>query len=94
VFSERESGIQRWTDGYRWSKSRVDGQFLVYRCLHVYWRDGLQSVSADQVLFKKTFSISINDEVTHVVSRHAVPTDECTCACIRSATTSGPRSPI
>ncbi|KAJ3271566.1 hypothetical protein HDV01_006528 [Terramyces sp. JEL0728] len=31
VFCEQESGMRRWTDGMRWSKSRVEGQFLVYR---------------------------------------------------------------
>eukprot|EP00842_Homolaphlyctis_polyrhiza_P001516 jgi/Hompol1/2365/HPOL_002919-RA len=31
VFSESDSGMKRWTDGMRWSKSRVEGQFLVYR---------------------------------------------------------------
>lgn len=33
VFEEKESGIRRWTDGPRWSPSRVLGQFLVYRQL-------------------------------------------------------------
>ena len=33
VFTESETGMRRWTDGMRWSKSRVDGQFLVYRRL-------------------------------------------------------------
>ncbi|KAJ8325889.1 hypothetical protein O5D80_005534 [Batrachochytrium dendrobatidis] len=31
VFTESDSGMKRWTDGMRWSKSRVEGQFLVYR---------------------------------------------------------------
>ncbi|KAJ2160820.1 Gluconate transport-inducing protein [Coemansia sp. RSA 552] len=30
VWEEHESGIQRWTDGMRWSPSRVAGPFLVY----------------------------------------------------------------
>ncbi|KAI8913395.1 Gti1/Pac2 family-domain-containing protein [Gorgonomyces haynaldii] len=33
VFDEAQSGMRRWTDGMRWSKSRVEGQFLVYRRL-------------------------------------------------------------
>ena len=33
IFSEQDSGMRRWTDGMRWSKSRVEGQFLVYRRL-------------------------------------------------------------
>ncbi|KAJ3350640.1 hypothetical protein HDU91_006219 [Kappamyces sp. JEL0680] len=31
VFNDVESGMKRWTDGMKWSKSRVVGQFLVYR---------------------------------------------------------------
>ncbi|KAJ2813659.1 Gluconate transport-inducing protein, partial [Coemansia furcata] len=30
VWDEGESGIRRWTDGKRWSPSRVSGCFLVY----------------------------------------------------------------
>ncbi|KAJ1725736.1 hypothetical protein LPJ61_005621 [Coemansia biformis] len=30
VWDETESGIRRWTDGKRWSPSRVNGCFLVY----------------------------------------------------------------
>ena len=33
VFSERDSGIRRWTDGMYWSPSRILGNFLVYRQL-------------------------------------------------------------
>lgn len=33
TFSENESGMKRWTDGIRWTKSRVEGQFLTYRRL-------------------------------------------------------------
>ncbi|KAJ2999231.1 hypothetical protein HDV02_003325 [Globomyces sp. JEL0801] len=39
VFSEQESGMRRWTDGMRWSKSRVEGQFLVYRRLQPLEKD-------------------------------------------------------
>lgn len=31
VFEEGGSGIKRWTDGRRWTPSRVNGSFLVYR---------------------------------------------------------------
>ncbi|EMD41314.1 hypothetical protein CERSUDRAFT_109908 [Gelatoporia subvermispora B] len=31
VFTEEESGIKRWTDRYRWSASRMLGNFLLYR---------------------------------------------------------------
>ena len=29
VFSEKESGIKRWTEGLSWSASRIVGNFLV-----------------------------------------------------------------
>src|SRR6266404_1981686 len=31
VFDEDESGINRWTDGFFWSPSRILGNFLLYR---------------------------------------------------------------
>ncbi|KAJ3381447.1 hypothetical protein HDU92_005329 [Lobulomyces angularis] len=31
VFDEEKSNIKRWTDNLRWSPSRIDGEFLVYR---------------------------------------------------------------
>ena len=34
VFDENESEIRRWTDGVRWSPSRMHGNFLIYRELH------------------------------------------------------------
>ncbi|KAJ1886490.1 Gluconate transport-inducing protein, partial [Coemansia sp. IMI 209127] len=34
VWDESESGIRRWTDGKKWSPSRVNGCFLVYTELH------------------------------------------------------------
>src|SRR5690348_5898474 len=30
IYEETASGIQRWTDGRRWSPSRVLGEFLIY----------------------------------------------------------------
>lgn len=30
VFEEGNSGVQRWTDGYQWSPSRLQGNFLTY----------------------------------------------------------------
>jgi hypothetical protein len=33
AFTERESGIRRWTDGKIWSPSRISGEFLLYRQL-------------------------------------------------------------
>ncbi|KAI8058035.1 gluconate transport inducer 1/Pac2, partial [Syncephalis plumigaleata] len=31
VWDEEASGIQRWTDGRRWSSSRPRGNFIIYR---------------------------------------------------------------
>jgi hypothetical protein len=31
IWEEHESGLRRWTDGRKWSPSRVSGRFLVYR---------------------------------------------------------------
>ncbi|KAI0223951.1 Gluconate transport-inducing protein, partial [Massospora cicadina] len=30
IFDETASGVQRWTDGLRWSASRLNGHFLIY----------------------------------------------------------------
>ncbi|KAI0218447.1 Gluconate transport-inducing protein, partial [Massospora cicadina] len=30
VFDSSKSGVQRWTDGFRWSASRLHGHFLIY----------------------------------------------------------------
>jgi hypothetical protein len=31
IYEENGSGIKRWTDGYHWSPSRIQGSFLIYR---------------------------------------------------------------
>lgn len=31
IWEENETGLRRWTDGRKWSPSRVSGRFLVYR---------------------------------------------------------------
>ncbi|KAJ7119007.1 gluconate transport inducer 1/Pac2, partial [Mycena epipterygia] len=31
VYYEHESGMKRWTDGFTWSKSRIRGDFFVYK---------------------------------------------------------------
>jgi Gti1/Pac2 family len=105
---DESSGMKRWTDGLRWSKSRVDGQFLVYSQLsagatavpvpqiplnrkprhnaeQLDQEDGANSEvgpssstssTADSaepvlleegVLMKRTFSLTANGVVTHVV---------------------------
>ncbi|KAI9293849.1 hypothetical protein K502DRAFT_275776, partial [Neoconidiobolus thromboides FSU 785] len=50
IFDEQQSGLQRWTDGYSWSTSRVKGHFLVYE----------QKNQMDP-LFKKTISVVTRD---------------------------------
>jgi hypothetical protein len=105
VFCEQDSGMRRWTDGMRWSKSRVEGQFLVYRRIEPnggeeepFKRRRISSSDSTLVpsdsetdkkldkksdlkkkkrdrsesppsgtLCKKTFAISIQGKVSHVV---------------------------
>ena len=31
IWEEHETGLKRWTDGRKWSPSRVAGRFLIYR---------------------------------------------------------------
>lgn len=31
IWEEHETGLRRWTDGRKWSPSRVSGRFLIYR---------------------------------------------------------------
>ncbi|KAJ5111017.1 hypothetical protein N7532_001552 [Penicillium argentinense] len=31
IWEEHETGLRRWTDGRKWSASRVSGRFLIYR---------------------------------------------------------------
>ncbi|KAJ2385051.1 Gluconate transport-inducing protein, partial [Coemansia sp. RSA 2559] len=62
VWDESESGIRRWTDGRKWSPSRVNGCFLVYTELHP--RIFPSSVSPDMPLenglVKKALSLFTN----------------------------------
>lgn len=65
VFSETKSGMKRWTDGMKWSKSRVEGNFLVYSQMQP--ESKRKKISDDHLLCKKTFAISIRESVWHVV---------------------------
>jgi hypothetical protein len=57
VFNDRESGMKRWTDGMKWSKSRVLGQFLVYR--RIDDKDDSQA-SEEQKAFSSAASTAIS----------------------------------
>ncbi|KAJ9087699.1 Gluconate transport-inducing protein [Entomophthora muscae] len=57
IFDETSSGVQRWTDGLRWSASRLNGHFLIYH----------QKVSARGLepclpLIKRTLSVVTADK--------------------------------
>ncbi|KAJ7850731.1 Gti1/Pac2 family-domain-containing protein, partial [Mycena leptocephala] len=47
VFSVEESGIKRWTDGLLWSRSRIVGNYLVYREIN----ERTKSRSSNQKLY-------------------------------------------
>lgn len=55
IYSERGSGIKRWTDSKTWSPSRVLGPFLTYK-----------ELQGD--LYKKTFTLKFQDNTFHLVA--------------------------
>ncbi|KAJ1933627.1 Gluconate transport-inducing protein [Linderina macrospora] len=55
VWDESESGIRRWTDGKRWSPSRVNGCFLIYTELEP--KTSTSSPSSRPGLVKKALSL-------------------------------------
>ncbi|KAJ2911132.1 Gluconate transport-inducing protein [Coemansia aciculifera] len=62
VWDENESGIKRWTDGKRWSPSRVSGCFLVYNELEPKTSSSESATALDPVpkpggLVKKALSL-------------------------------------
>ncbi|KAJ2555108.1 Gluconate transport-inducing protein, partial [Coemansia sp. RSA 1933] len=61
VWDESESGIRRWTDGKRWSPSRVNGCFLVYTELHPRPSSSRTSdIPLENGLVKKALSLFTN----------------------------------
>ncbi|KAJ2747794.1 hypothetical protein GGI20_000264 [Coemansia sp. BCRC 34301] len=73
VWDEGESGIKRWTDGKRWSPSRVNGCFLVYNELEPKSSDETAFQASDSVpksncLIKKALSLF----TTHSSKLHLV----------------------
>ncbi|KAJ1662370.1 Gluconate transport-inducing protein [Coemansia sp. RSA 1813] len=60
VWDESESGIRRWTDGKRWSPSRVNGCFLVYTELHAKPSKASPDMPLENGLVKKALSLFTN----------------------------------
>ncbi|CUS21952.1 LAQU0S04e04610g1_1 [Lachancea quebecensis] len=60
VFIEELSRIRRWTDGVRWSPSRILGKFLVYRELDKHRRGGPAPLRPNG-LIKKALSLHLYD---------------------------------
>ena len=59
VLSEQESNVKRWTDGFNWSASRMQGDFLIYKRITNGYVENM---------FKKVLSIQIDQHKFHVVS--------------------------
>lgn len=76
VWSEKNAKIKRWTDGKKWSASRVSGMFLTYYemiprkqqiCNHK--ECGMAPVDIKtNGLVKRCFKCCVEDETFHVVS--------------------------
>ncbi|KAJ7275764.1 Gti1/Pac2 family-domain-containing protein [Mycena rebaudengoi] len=76
VFHERESGMNRWTDGLSWSPSRVDGNFLIYQEMQEVPATNDQErtkVEKRNGLRKRTLCVTIrgntrqNDHILHLI---------------------------
>ncbi len=65
VLSEQESNVKRWTDGFNWSASRMQGDFLIYKRITNGFVENM---------FKKVLSIHIDNQKFHVISYY---TPEC-----------------
>ena len=76
VFVEELSRIRRWTDGVRWSPSRILGKFLVYRELEKRRRTTPPALRSDG-LIKKALSLQLFDpvrqqrETIHLISYYS-----------------------
>lgn len=71
IWNERNSNIKRWTDGRKWSASRVTGTFLTYKemkppsikeqsCYIIDYKDN--------GLLKQSFSYNIGNDKYHIIS--------------------------
>ncbi|KAJ1720511.1 Gluconate transport-inducing protein [Coemansia erecta] len=68
VWDETESGIRRWTDGRRWSPSRVSGCFLVYSELESKVSPLTTDVPLENGLIKKSLSLyTTENDKLHLV---------------------------
>ena len=59
VLSEQESNVKRWTDGFNWSASRMQGDFLIYKRITNGFVENM---------FKKVLSIQMDHHKFHVIS--------------------------
>ncbi|CDZ97444.1 Gluconate transport-inducing protein [Phaffia rhodozyma] len=77
IWEEKETQMQRWTDGKKWSCSKVAGDFLVYEELYTF-TEGSSSQAPrkiDNGLIKQTFSVNLqlpdqSPKKFHVISYH------------------------
>ncbi|TPX30128.1 hypothetical protein SmJEL517_g06239 [Synchytrium microbalum] len=69
IWNEEESGIKRWTDGIKWTASRISGSFLVYRELSVKYNGpkGTRQPPAikEGGLIKRAISVTASDGRKH-----------------------------
>lgn len=71
VWNENDSNIRRWTDGRKWSASRVSGAFLSYREMKPAESAGGTCHIVDEKdhgLLKQSFSYCVGSEKYHIVS--------------------------
>lgn len=69
IWNENNSNIKRWTDGRKWSASRVSGVFLSYKEMKPAKSATCHIVDEkDNGLLKQSFSYSVGDEKYHIVS--------------------------
>eukprot|EP00834_Sanchytrium_tribonematis_P001018 NODE_21_length_42443_cov_0.822808.p29 type:complete len:199 gc:universal NODE_21_length_42443_cov_0.822808:19422-18826(-) len=62
VLSEQESNVKRWTDGFNWSASRMQGDFLIYKRITNGFVENM---------YKKVLSVQLDDHKFHVVSYYS-----------------------
>lgn len=71
IWNENKSNIKRWTDGRKWSASRVSGQFLSYKEMKPPGKGAdschIVDVKHDGML-KQSFSYQVGQDRYHIVS--------------------------
>lgn len=69
VYCENKSNIKRWTDGKKWSASRVSGVFLSYKEMKPSNSSTCHIIDKkDDGLLKQSFSYNFNGEKFHIIS--------------------------